>query len=243
MLHWSMAYRRHRMGLGQARITKGALWLLFVSTGLSLLFLVSNEATKIELARWLAASPTSLWHDFKLWQIVTSPLLEPDFVSLLFQGFMLWMFLPALERWWGTRRFLLFALYTSVAGVVAGTLVGLALSVVPASVFMTGLDPFIFASIVAYGVLFASQPVSFFGVLPMTGRQLTIGIVAFMGLFIVLGQQWAQGAANAAAMLLAYLMVSGRASPKLLWLKAKQKRARRRLKLVKSDREPKRWVN
>lgn len=225
-----------------AQITVGALYLLVASAALSLLFLLSSGELRVEMARWLAASPTSVWSDFKLWQLFTSPLLETHFVGLLFQALMLWMFLPSLERWWGTKRFLLFALYTSLAGTVAGTLVGLGMPSA-AGVFVTGLAPFIFAGIVAYGVLFANQRVQFFGVLPMTGRQLVIGISGFMLFFVIIGQDWARGAANVAAMITAWLITSGKWTPKLWWLKHKQKRIRKKLRIVRDDDEPKRWIN
>ena len=243
-----MARRRWQRFMGQAQITRGALYLLFVSVGLSLVFLISSDVVRADLAYWLGASGYTVWGELHLWKLLTSPLLETSFVSLLFQGFALWMFLPALERWWGMKRFLLFALYTSVVGVAAGTLLGWALGGVHALHFVTGLDPFVFSGIVAYGILFSNQQVQFFGVLPMTGKQLTIGIIAFVALFIVVGQAWVDGAALAAAMLLTWGMVSDRFAPRLWLLKAKQRRLRRRrghLHVVE-DRRPgdkKRWMN
>ena len=108
---------------------------------------------------------------------------------------------------------------------------------------IAGLDPFIFASIVAFGVLYSNQPVQFFGVLPMTGRQLMIGIIAFSALFVLLGQEWALAAAYAASMGLAWLMTSGKWTPKLAWLRWKQRPARRKLKVVRGGGEPRRWIN
>jgi membrane associated rhomboid family serine protease len=234
--------------MGQAQITRGALYLLFVSVGLSLVFLVSGDQVRADLAYWLGASGYTVWGEWRLWQILSSPLFETSFVSLLFQAFALWMFLPALERWWGMKRFLLFALYTSVAGVAAGTLAGWALGGAYSLHLVTGLDPFVFSGIVAYGILFSNQQVQFFGVLPMTGKQLTIGIIAFVGLFILIGQAWVDGAALAASMLLAWGMVSDRFAPRLWLLKAKQRRLRRRrghLRVVDEARpgDKKRWMN
>jgi len=243
-----MARRRWQRFMGQAQITRGALYLLFVTVGLSLVYLVSNDEVRGRLAYWLGASGYTVWHQWHLWQVVSSPLLETSFVSLLFQGFALWMFLPALERWWGMKRFLLFALYTSVVGTAVGTAVGLALGGVYTVQFVSGLDPFVFAGIVAYGILFSNQQVQFFGVLPMTGRQLTYGIIGFVALFIVVGQAWVDGAALAASMLLGWAMVSDRFAPRLWLLKAKQRRLRRRrghLQVVEDKRQgdKKRWMN
>ena len=234
-----------RMFGEQARITRGALYLLFATTGLSMVYLLAGEAMRLRLLEALSGSGWSVWSELKVWQLVTTPLLEPSFVSLLFQGFALWMFLPALERWWGMKRFLLFALWTSLAGAAAGTLVGWLLGPPHSLVVVGGLDPFVFAGIVGYGILFSTQQVQFFGVLPMTGKQLTWGIVGFVGLFILVGQAWVDGASMAAAMILAWMMVSDRFAPRLWLLKNKQRRMRKRshLQVVKDKPEPKRWMN
>ncbi len=108
----------------QARITQGALYILFVCAGLSFVYLLGGDEVRARMGSLMVATGYSLWGEFKLWQLATSPLVEIEFISLLFQGFALWMFLPALERWWGMKRFLTFAAVTSVVGVVAGSLVG-----------------------------------------------------------------------------------------------------------------------
>jgi len=186
------------------KITRGAKWLLIITTALSLGLIVIGPEVNAVATHWLLATPTSLWKRGFVWQIFTSPLFEPEVIGILFQGFMLWMFLPSLEKWRGTKRFLFFCLYTSIAGVLAGTLVGLFLGQpdIPAA----GLDPFIFGSLIAFGILFSKQPVQFFGVLPMTGKQLAIGISAVTLLLIVVGRQWVQGGANVGAMLMAVLV-------------------------------------
>jgi membrane associated rhomboid family serine protease len=238
--------RRSPWSFTQARITRGALTLLVALAVASLGFLLAPTSTQASLAEVLIATPDSIWHRFSLWQLVTSPLIQPDFIKLLFEGFLLFMFLPALERWWGKKRFLLFALYTSVAGVLVGTGVGALLGGVHGVTPVSGLEPFIFASILAFGVLYANQPVQFFGVLPMTGKQMAIGITAFTAVFIVIGQKWVEGAAQGSAMLLALLMTSSRSSPKLYWLKWKQRRMRSKFSVVdggRRKRDEKRWLN
>lgn len=236
-------------GFGQGKITKGCLYLLAGLVGLSFFFLLSKGEMRAEIARFTAASGESVWIEFKFWQIFTSPFLEVEFIGVLFQGFMLWMFLPSLERWWGTKRFLKFAAVTSVTGVVVGTLAAVLIPSVPDAYPITGLDPLIYASIVAYGTLFANQPIRFFGVIPMTGRQLTIGISCFMLVMVVVGQAWAEGAAFVSAMLAAWLLTNGNWTPKIWLLKRKQKRLRAHLKVVRDGDKPKKspkggkWLN
>ncbi len=221
-----------------AKITKGAMYLLIGELGLSLIYLAAGDALRLEMQSWLAATSHNVWQQGKIWTLLSGAFLHAHFVSLIFHGLILWMFVPVLERWWGTKRFLMFALWTTLAGTIAGTLVGLWVG----NAHISGLDPFIYGTIVAYGVLYASSHVQFFGVLPMTGKQLAIGIIGFVTVMILWTQDWANGAAYAAAILLAYLMTSGKWTPKLWYLRYKQKRLRRHLKLVDDD-EPKRWMN
>ena len=208
------------------------------SVGLSLFFLMSKDEMRFEIAKVVAATGQSIWLDFKIWQLVTSPFLEVEFIALIFQAFMLWMFIPALERWWGFKRFIKFAAYTSIVGVVVGTLTIVLIPSMNNGSPITGLDPLIYGSIVAYGTLFANQQVQFFGVLPITGRQLTLGISAFMLLFVVIGQSWGEGAANVSAMLTAWLLTNGKWTPKIWLLKRKQKRIRAHLKVVTDKEDP-----
>ena len=220
-----------------AKITKGAMYLLIGELGLSLMYLVSGDDLRLEIESWLAATSDNVWQQGKIWTLISGAFLHAQFVSLLFHGLILWMFVPVLERWWGTKRFLFFALWTTLAGTIAGTLVGLWVG----NGHISGLDPFIYGTIVAYGVLYSTSHVQFFGVLPMTGKQLAIGMVGFVAVMILWTQDWAHGAAYAAAISLAYLMTSGKWTPKLWYLRHKQKRLRRHLKVVKD--EPKRWLN
>jgi len=133
----------------------------------------------------------SVFERYRVWTLVTSPLLEIDFFALILGMFMLWAFVPTLERFWGTTRFYRFVVITSIAGTLAGTLVGLATG---RDVAISGLSPFIWASVVAFGIVYAKQPVQFFGVLPLSGRQLMYGFIGFLILFIGLQGLWEKGA-------------------------------------------------
>ncbi|MCG8420517.1 MAG: rhomboid family intramembrane serine protease [Proteobacteria bacterium] len=232
--------RNFRHAFANSRITRGALYLLFAEVGLSLLYLISEEGVRQTIREWLSANSTHVWHEFKIWTLVTSPILQIEFISLFFDALLLWLLLPTLERLWGTKKFLLFALWTSLAATTIGSLTGLLLG---DPTWIAGLDAFIYAGFVAYGVLFADHPVSFFGVLPMTGKQLMFGIIGFVALFILLGQRWVDGAAYAAAMVLAWMLTSGRWSPRLWYLRWRHKRMRRHLTVVRDDDDPGKWIN
>jgi len=217
------------MDWSQVRITRGALIILGLEVGLSLVWLLASTEARATMAEYLVASKSQVFEKYRIWTLFTSPLLEVDFLALLLTAMMLWMFVPTLERFWGTPRFFRFVAITSVAGTLAGCLVGLATG---NDVPIIGLSPFTYASVVAFGLIYARQPVQFFGVLPLTGRQMMFGFIGFLVLFIGLQQLWEKGASFAAAMLVAAAITSKRWSPGLAYKKWKIARARAKLSVI-----------
>lgn len=218
----------------QGGITKGALILLFLEAGFSLVFAFLGEEGKGRFAATFAASGFQVWEEGKVWTLGTSPFFEPRLLGLLFHGFLLWTFFPVLERWWGTARFLRFFVAVTLPAFVVGTLTGY---LIRSGEAITGLDAFIFAGIVAFGVLYANRPVQFFGVLPMKGKQLAFGITGFVLVFILVQKAWAEGATFATAMAIALLLASGKWNPKLWRLRAQKRRARKHLRVVKGPQK------
>ncbi|MEP6862844.1 MAG: hypothetical protein ABJE66_19615, partial [Deltaproteobacteria bacterium] len=134
-----------------------------------------------------------------------------------------------LERFWGTARFYRFVAITAIAGTVFGVLCGQLLG---RDYPILGLSPFTFGAVVAFGVIYARQPVRFFGVLPLTGRQMMFGFIGFLLLFITLQGLWEKGASYAAAMVAAAVMTSKTWSPGLAWKRWKIARARAKLSVI-----------
>jgi membrane associated rhomboid family serine protease len=245
--------QRPRIDREQLRITRGAAILLALEVGMTLVWLFLDKDIQARAAPWLIPTAETVLHQGHVWTLVTGAFLEPDFLSLLLQGAMLWLFVPALERWWGMPRFLRFAAYTSLIGTTVGTLAGLALGhpMVP----IMGLDPFIWASVIAFGIIYARQPVQFFGVVPITGRQMMYGMLGFVTLFVLLQGAWEQGAAYAAALGLAALLTNQKWNPRLAWLRMKKRRERAHLSVLaggkpgasskssKAKKKPEQWLN
>lgn len=222
--------KRGRVQLSsQLRITRGALVVAGLQLGLSLVWLMCDLDTRKSILEWVAASPQTVVDHGRVWTLVTSPFLEVEFFSLLLSLFMLWMFVPTLERFWGTPRFYRFVAITSVAGTIAGVAMGLATG---RPVQIVGLSPFVYASVVAFGIVYARQPVQFFGVLPLTGRQMMYGFMGFLVLFVTLQGLWEKGASFAGAMIAAALLTSKRWSPGLAWKRWRIARARARLSVI-----------
>jgi membrane associated rhomboid family serine protease len=238
------------------RITRGALIVLGLEVGLSLVYLAGDKAIRGLFEHYLMATPANVFVHGRVWTLATGVFVEPKLLALLLHVLVMWMFVPTLERFWGTARFYRFVAITSLVGTAAGCGVGYALGEIPAVIggldpfVKGGLDPFVYAAIVAFGIVYARQPVQFFGVLPLTGRQLMYGILAFLALAIALSQRWADGAAYATAMIAAAILTSKRWSPALAWKRWRIARARARLTVMSGGkarsappRDEHKWLN
>jgi membrane associated rhomboid family serine protease len=215
----------------QLRITRVAMLLLFALVGVSLVYAMQEPFGKARMEHWLVPYGDAVWREGRVWTLITGPFIELRLVSLIFQGLMIWMMLPALERWWGPKRFALFVGLTAIAGTLAGTLLDFAIDgdrPVPS----VGLDPTLFAAAIAFGILYARQPIQFFGVLPMTGRQFMYGMIALVAAFVLIGQDWVGGASMASAMLIAAGLTTGKLDPIATYRRWRYDRARAHLKVV-----------
>jgi membrane associated rhomboid family serine protease len=230
---------KRRFRLSDLRVTRGAAIFFGLELGFTLVFLFLPAAQRQAMAEYTQATPANLFEHYRIWTLATSPFLAQSFLGLLMHGVLLFGLISTMERFWGTPRFIRFAILTSVVGqlvgVIAGQLLGHAgvavASIAPSGYVVTGLDPMIYASIVAFGIVYAKQPVQFFAVLPLTGKQMMIGFLVFLAFFTVLNGVWEQGAAFAAAILVAVLMVS-KFSPGLAWSRWRIRRARAKLSVL-----------
>jgi membrane associated rhomboid family serine protease len=243
-------------GLGRqlmSRLTPAVAWIIGIELGCFLLMLFAGKGVRADLAGWLILTPEGLARGHA-WKVVSTVLVSvgPDGsggLAFLFDVLMLWMFVPVLEGFWGTRRFVIFFAATAVFGNLVAAVVGLLIGQVTVPVM--GVSGFIYASIAAFGVAFANQPVQFFGVIPIKGRVLAIGITGFLLLFTVLNQDWVVGAGFFGAMGLAVAITTGIWQPNVWWLKWRRWRLRRRYQVIDGgaprdrdrDRAKKRYLN
>lgn len=219
---------QRRWSFRDIQITRGALILFLLELGFSIVYMTLGDHKQAELHDLLLATPDTVLRQGHVWTLVTSSLIERSFIGLLLHGFVFFSFLPTLERFWGTPRFVRFVVVTQLAGQIAAVVVGLALG---HNTEVISLNPFMYAAIVAFGIVYAKQNVQFFGVLPLTGKQLMWGFVVFLTIATVLQGIWEEGAANAAAMGTAALMVS-KLSPGLALKRWKIRRARAQLTVI-----------
>src|SRR5688572_7834458 len=97
------------------RLTPAVAWMIGVEVGVFLLYLFAGKGTRAAMIEWLVLTPESLARGH-VWKLATTALMNQSGLAFFFDILMLWMFIPVLESFWGTRRFLTFVAATSVVG-------------------------------------------------------------------------------------------------------------------------------
>lgn len=141
------------------------------------------------LVTWGAFAVESAIHEFSLWEFLSFQFLHDSVGHLLFNSLGLFLFGPWLERWWGSRKFVLFylacgcggaALFTvlSYLGVLPG---GMRSALVGASAGIYGI--FIGVAVIAPGLRVALL----FPPIELSMRQLAIAMLAISVVIIAVG--------------------------------------------------------
>jgi membrane associated rhomboid family serine protease len=246
-----MSRQVSRLGFSPQKVSKGAAWLVGVLAALFVVWLFGGPSVQAVYVQYLTASADGVFGRGQLWTLVTAPVIYPSsssVIQMLLDGLVVWMMTPTVERWWGTKRWVVFLAATSIIGTFGAVLAGWLLDAPFVPVF--GLGPYIWGSVVAFGVLFARQPISLFGVVPIQGRSLAIGAAALLLLMTLFNRNWVAGAGSAVGMLVALIMTSG-FTPNLWMLKLRRLWVRRKLNVMSGGAPPttpgkkpdKRWMN
>jgi rhomboid family protein len=237
--------RRPRIG---PRLTPVVTALIVANIATFVLFAFSGKPAQDALTHWLVLTPSSLLKGH-VWKLLTTSFFNENGLALFLDILVLWLFMPFLEGAWGRRRFITFALATTLAGNVVSAGLGLLLGGIASIAPIQGLAPFIFGAVVGYGVQFAEQQVQFFGVFPMKGKTLAIGTVVVLFLSVIMNGTWVVGAGYVAAMVTALFLTSDRFSPRLALLRWRRARLRRRYRVLQGGdgseegRGKKQWLN
>jgi membrane associated rhomboid family serine protease len=124
-------------------------------------------------SRFLALWPLrSAFADFYPWQLVTYGFLHGNFVHLIFNMFMLWMFGRELEIVMGSRRFLAYYMTCVVgAGVIQLTVSALQASPNP----VVGASGGVFGLLLAFGMTFPNRMIMLlFPPIPMKAKYMVV---------------------------------------------------------------------
>jgi membrane associated rhomboid family serine protease len=176
------------------------------------------------------------------WQLASHVVSCENPLAFLFDLLALWMFGSPLESRWGARRFLLYYFGLAVASAGLVTLLALGVTRLAAQPHL-GPGASILGLVVAWGILYAEQPVYFFGLLPLKGKHLLLIVVGSIGLYALATSPIAF-VQSALGMILAALYTLGWLRPAQIagslrsaWLRWRARRARRHLRSIEEDDE------
>jgi membrane associated rhomboid family serine protease len=181
--------RRQNYGLPQVRFnlpraTPVVKWLLIVNVAVFFVSLIPPIG--VFLAQWGAIYPESWMTTLQPWRLITYQFLHSryELLHIVFNMFGLFFFGPALERFWGSRKFLAFYLICGASGGLLYSLLARIgfLSVGP----MVGASGAIMGLIAACALLFPQFTVIFF-IFPIPIRVLAV-LFAVMSFLTVIRQ-------------------------------------------------------
>ena len=171
-----MAYRYERMRFdrGGNNLLTPAIQFLLIANVLAFVvqhFLGIGRTVLVNFALFPIGSDY-----FRPWQIITYGFLHANFAHIFMNMFALWMFGSALERVWGTQRFITYY----VVCVLGAALTQLAVSSGPT----LGASGGVFGILLAFGVLFPRTPIMLLFIpVPIEARYF-VAIYAAIELFL-----------------------------------------------------------
>lgn len=143
-----------------------------------------------------------------IFQFLTYPFIETQFMGILFNSLILWFIGSELESQWGTKVYVRFLLITvlSVGLIYTGVSFAFLYGTYVYSAPIHGLSGINFALLIAYSLLFPDRQMSFMMIFPMRARTfcwILVGIEAYMAIFSSITNSWA----HLLAMGVSYLIV------------------------------------
>lgn len=109
--------------------------------------------------------PVLVWKKFFIWQLFTYAFLHGGLFHLLFNMFALWMFGCELERHWGSRVFIKYALVTGIGAGISTVIVSPNLAVPT-----IGASGLVYGILLAYGLLFPNRMIYLYFLFPIKAK-------------------------------------------------------------------------
>ncbi|UCD85433.1 MAG: rhomboid family intramembrane serine protease, partial [Deltaproteobacteria bacterium] len=148
-----------------------AVKIIIISCGIVyFLQLISQVITGRSEMNWIfGLTPVLVWKKFFVWQLFTYAFLHGGIFHLLFNMFALWMFGCELERYWGTRKFIKYALVTGIGAGISTVIVtpNLGIPTIGASGVVYGI-------LLAYGLLFPNRLIYLYFLFPIKAKHFVL---------------------------------------------------------------------
>ena len=209
----------HNGGGFFSQITPVVKWLLISNLGIYILDLVlKGEMRDGPIRMFGTFAIESAVYGGRIWEFVTFQFLHGSLGHVFFNCLGLFFFGPWMERWWGSRKFLIFYLLCGAAGAVFFTLLA-TLGLVP-DAYLVGASAGIYGILIGVAVIAPDLRVSLlFPPIELSMRQLAIALLAISVGTILLkfgnegGEAGHLGGAILGFILMRYPQLLGRESP------------------------------
>jgi len=175
-------------------LTRINKFIIITHVGFFLINTILSSSMGISLASLIGLSLSGLKSGL-VFQLITFPFIEVNFMSVLFNSLLLWFIGSELESKWSEVFYLKFLLISSLSAglfyILLSFIFGGSFNVIP----LHGLNGMTFALLVAYGIIFSERQLTFMLLFPMKAKyfcMLLCGIELYMGIFSVHGKaSWA----------------------------------------------------
>ena len=188
-----------RFGFGGGYITPAVRYLMFANGIVFLLQAIIGRS----LISWFGLHPVYIFNKFYIWQFFTYMFLHGDFLHILLNMFILWMFGCEVERHWGDREFLK---YYFICGIGAGFfhLIFNMSSPIP----VVGASGAIFGILIAFAMLFPDRRVILFPFpIPLKAKYLAIIFASIELVFGFVGQSGVAHFAHLGGMIVGFVFL------------------------------------
>jgi membrane associated rhomboid family serine protease len=148
------------------------LWLI----GINVIVFALQQLVGPRVTGALAMMPAMVYSYHAYWQFVTYMFAHGGFTHILFNMLALYIFGMPLERYLGSREFLVYYLVTGVLAVVMSF--GLYMLTGAYYVALLGASGALFAVQLAYAAFFPDSVISIWGILPLRAPVMVIGFTA-----------------------------------------------------------------
>lgn len=218
--------------------------ILLVAGGFFLFQSILFKVTGFSLPFYLGLSVPMVLGGY-IYQIFTYPLVQAGLINFIFNALVIWFIGSDLESLWGRRRYLAFV--TSVF-LVAGFCYFIIALFFSFNFHLMGITGLSYGLLLAYAVLFPNRILTFMLIFPMRAKNfclILMGILLFGGLLAGDYTSWGHLGAMLGAYGFMYTAAFWRQNQFSLGniLKNPSKRAqkKRHLRLIKTERDPKKW--
>jgi membrane associated rhomboid family serine protease len=187
-------------------ITKTVKTLIIVNIAVFLLQILSHLFGSHFIDLYFGLVPVRVTHEGMIWQFVTYMFLHGGIFHIFFNMLTLFMFGNDLERYWGTRRFLVYYFITGIGAGICSWLVAMnSWSVI------IGASGAIYGLLLAYGLTYPNRVVYINFLLPVKVKWLVLimGAMAFLS-SIGGSEPGVASIAHLGGMVVGYLYLKGR---------------------------------